>query len=348
MTLDKTVSVIIPCLNEEKHIAECLDSLLANDYDKKLLDIIVIDGLSTDRTREILKSYCDQHNFIRVLDNPKRVTPAALNVGVRASQAEVIVRVDSHNIYAPNYISTLVNGLYEYQADNIGGIRETALVHTSLTSLALSIAISHPFTAGNAHYRIGTDKVREVDTVFCGCFRRSIFEKIGYFNENITRNEDRDFNARILEAGGKIVLDPSTHCTYYARTNFWDFCKWNAYGPFRLFYNHQFTHVTLASWRNLIPALFLLWQILAVIVLLFSVKLGLLLLLPLAAYFIIAFALSLKLALVHKSPLLAPVMLVVFAMIHYGYAAGSMLGMPWYFSRRKKPTTIEPLHACET
>ena len=334
----KSVAIIIPCRNEEKYIVRCLDSLLANDYDKRLIEIIIVDGMSVDRTRDILAEYCQQHNFFKVLDNPKKITPVALNIAIRASKSDVILRADAHAVYAPNYISTLVQGLDKYQADNIGGIRKTALIKDTTLSLGLSIATSHPFTAGNAYYRTGSNKVREVDTVFCGCFPIKLFEKIGFFNEEIIRTEDRDFNARILESGGKIILEPRTKCTYFPRTNFWEYFMWNAYGPFRLFYNHKFTHANMASWRNMIPAAFVVSQLAALVAFGFSTGLGLLFSLPFFVYWIVAIFLSIQVAIKHRSFALAPVMIVVFAVTHYGYGIGSLLGMPWYFLRSKRRT----------
>jgi len=332
----KTVTVVIPCFNEEKYITYCLDSLLANDYDKRFLEIIVVDGMSTDKTREILAAYCHQYRFVKVLDNPKRIIPAAVNIGIKYSKSDVFLRVDAHAEYAPDYISKLVNGLEKYQADNIGGIRETAIIKDTLLSLALSISISHPFTAGNAYYRIGSKRVRQVDTVWCGCFRREIFEKIGYFNENILRAEDRDFNARLTANGGKIILDPAVKCTYFPRTNFWEYIKWNISGPFHLFNNHKYTNTNMVLWRNMVPAMFVLSQFAAVAAFTFSSILGLLFSLPFFIYLAVATFLSLKISYKYNSVLLAPVMLVVFAITHYGYGFGSLFGMPSFFLQRWK------------
>jgi glycosyltransferase involved in cell wall biosynthesis len=332
----KTVSIIIPCLNEEKYIARCLDSLLENDYDKNYLDIIIVDGLSKDRTRNILSVYCDRYPFIRVLDNPQKITPIAMNIGIRASDSDVILRIDAHTVYAPNYISALVNGLEKYEAENVGGIRETAIIEDTSMTLALSLAISHPFTVGNAYYRVGSDHVREVDTVFCGCFRRQLFDSIGFYNENITRNEDRDLNARIIENGGKIILDPTVKCTYYPRTNLWEYVKWNAYGPFRLFYNHKFTKANMIMWRNLIPLLFLLDQVLTVVAFTISKTIGVILGIPLFAYILIASFFSFQIARKYKKLDLFPVMLFVFFITHEGYALGSLFGLPWYIFRKRK------------
>jgi len=328
------VSVVIPCLNEEKHIGACLDSLLASDYNHESFEIIVVDGMSQDRTRQILEDYQKLYPVIRVLDNPQRRTAAAMNIGIRAARGDVIIRADAHTLYASDYISTLVNGLDKYHADNIGGVRETLLIKDSPLTLALSIAISHPFTAGNAYFRTGTNNVREVDTVFCGCFRKELFDKIGLFNERIVRTEDRELNARILANGGRIVLDPKARCVYIPRTDFLEYIKWIVYGPYKLFRNHVFTSVNMVAWRNFVPALFVFWHIVALGVLMLEPVWGALVSLPLIAYWLMAIFLAAQVAIQHRSVALWPAMLLAFVATHYSYGLGSLAGIPWFFWAR--------------
>ena len=118
------VAVVVFCRNEERRIGRCLDSLLANDYDQRLLDIIVVDGMSNDRTREIVAQYCQKHSCVRMVDNPKKIIPAAMNVGIRAAKAEIVQLINVHAVYPPNFISALVRGSQQYGADNIGGLLE--------------------------------------------------------------------------------------------------------------------------------------------------------------------------------------------------------------------------------
>ena len=145
------VSIIIPCRNEEKYIGQCLDSLLANDYCKKNLEIIIVDGMSNDRTREIIIKYIQKYNFIKIVDNSKFIKPIALNLGIRAASFDIIMHVDAHAVYASNYISQLVTGLYKYKADNIECVRNTDYGNT-IMSKAIGVIISHPFAAGNAYH----------------------------------------------------------------------------------------------------------------------------------------------------------------------------------------------------
>ena len=140
-----------------------------------------------------------------MIDNPQVLKPIALNIGINQTKSDIVMRIDAHAVYANNYISKCVEGIYKYKADNIGGIRETDRGQNTWEK-AVGIVISHPFAAGDAYYRTGSTDVKEVDTVFCGCYRRSVFNKIGVFNENLIRTQDREFNARLVESGGKIVL----------------------------------------------------------------------------------------------------------------------------------------------
>jgi hypothetical protein len=237
-------------------------------------------------------------------------------------------------VYAPNYVSTLVRGLVEHRADNVGGIRHTKLVGDTALTLALSLAISNPFTAGNTYYRIGSDRVRDVDTVFCGCWDRKVFDKIGFMNERFNRAQDREFNTRLLKHGGRIVLDPSTGCTYYPRTSLPAYAKWNALGAFYLFYNHQYTDLDLIRWRNLVPAGLAAVTVVAAIGLLLGFSWAPIIGLPVMLYFVVAALLSGVLAVRYRRPALMPMMLLVFVVTHYGYGFGTLAALPWYLFRR--------------
>lgn len=211
------LSVVCPIYNEEKYIALFLDSLLRQDYPKDDLEILLVDGMSTDRTREIVCEYANRYSFIRLIDNPKRIVPTAMNIGIRQSNGEIIIRLDAHAIYPDNYFSVLSCALKELNADNVGGICRTLPVHDTPICRAIAAVLSSSFGVGNSYFRIGTGKRMEVDTVPFGCFHRSIFNQIGYFDEELVRNQDDEFNGRIIKNGGKIYLLPDVVIDYYAR-----------------------------------------------------------------------------------------------------------------------------------
>lgn len=212
------LSVIVPIYQEEKYIAKCIDSMLNQDYPKDDLEIILVDGMSKDRTREIVATYTAQYPFIRLIDNPERIAPCAMNRGIKEAKGDVIMRLDAHVYYPKNYFSLLVEKLNELPgAENVGALCNTLPVNDSLTAQSIAAVLSSSFGMGNSHFRIGADKEMEVDTVPFGCFHRSIFDKVGLYDEELVRNQDDELNARIIKAGGKIYLIPQLVCEYYAR-----------------------------------------------------------------------------------------------------------------------------------
>lgn len=211
------ISVICPIYNEEKYIAQCIDSILAQDYPKDDLEVIFVDGMSTDKTREIVAGYAEMYPFIRLLDNPARIVPPAMNIGIRQSHGEVIIRLDAHAIYPADYFTELTKNLVELDADNVGGVCRTLPVDDSVKARSIAAVLSSRFGMGNSYFRIGSDSIKQVDTVPFGCFRRELFDRIGYFDEALIRNQDDEFNGRIVKNGGKIYLIPSVVIDYYAR-----------------------------------------------------------------------------------------------------------------------------------
>ncbi len=325
------VAVIVACRNEELHIRQCLDSLLANDYDHRLMTILVVDGMSTDATRQIVAEYCRQYPCTRMVDNPKKIIPAAINTGIRAAReigAEVLIRIDAHTVYAPNYISTLVRGLEQFGADNIGGIRETYPGNT-LWEQAVAVVWSHPFAAANTGYRTGTggDRPRPVQEAWCGCFRMGVFDRIGMFNELTLRAEDREINARLRRSGGKIILEPSARCTYFPRTGLADYVRHAFTNGFWVYYAQRFSEVRLIFIRNLVPLGFVLWHLLAVLLGLWLPSSLPWMLAPVAAYWMLNLAVSAQAAWKRRSLRLFPCLMLLFAATHYFYGMGNLWGL---------------------
>ncbi len=212
------VSIVVPCRNEEHYIAECLDSVLACDYPQDRLEVLVVDGMSDDGTRQVLAEYATRHPLIRMVDNPRRITPVALNLAIQAARGDVIVRMDAHVVYPKNYVSRLVAALDEFQADNVGAVLRTLPANQRPMGRAIAIGMSHPFGVGTSYFRIGTDQPRWVDTIAFFCVRRKTFERVGLFDEELIRHQDGEFNARLIGAGGRILLIPDVVSYYYARS----------------------------------------------------------------------------------------------------------------------------------
>jgi glycosyltransferase involved in cell wall biosynthesis len=215
----KRVSIIIPCRNEEAFIGKVLENVIKQDYPVDLTEVFVVDGKSNDKTAEIIKGYSEKHSFIYYLENPQKIVPFALNNAIRHSSGEIIIRMDAHAIYPNDYISRLVDGLDEFKCENIGGVWITKPGNSTIKAKAIALATSHLFGIGNAYYRLSNQKPKEVDTVPFGCYSRNVFDKIGYFDEELIRNQDDEFNARLIKNGGKIYLLPDIQIIYFAREN---------------------------------------------------------------------------------------------------------------------------------
>lgn len=221
------LSVICPIYNEEKYITRCIDSILLQDYPKDDLEVIFVDGMSVDKTRAIVNEYISKYEFIKLLDNPKRIAPCAMNIGIQAAKGEVIMRIDGHSIYPTNYFSSLVKWLNTLpNASNVGAVCNTDVINKNITSMSIAKVMSDKIGVGNSTFRTGSnEEFLEVDTVPFGCYKREVFDRIGLYNEALVRCQDIELNKRLTRAGGKIYLIPSIRCSYIPRDNYSEFAK---------------------------------------------------------------------------------------------------------------------------
>ncbi len=253
------VTVVVPCRNEERYIARCLESILANDYPRDRIEVLVVDGRSDDRTREIVASYAAAHPTIRLVDNPQQTTPAALNAGIGAARrdGDLVMRMDAHVLYPVSYIATLVAALEETGADCVGGPIATLPADDTPTARAIALALAHPFGVGNSHFRTGATTRRWTDAVAFGCYRRSVFDRIGRFDEELVRNQDDEFDLRLAKHGGRILLVPEAVSCYYARATLAQVARmFYQYGYFKPLVARKLGRVMTG--RQLVPAAFLL------------------------------------------------------------------------------------------
>ena len=332
------LSVICPIYNEEKHIAACLDSILRQDFPKEDLEVLLVDGMSTDRTREIVQQYTAQYPFIFLLDNPKRIVPTGLNIGIRVAQGEVIIRLDAHAIYPDNYFSVLVDKLYALNADNVGGLCRTLPAKDTPVCEAIAAALSSPFGMGDSHFRIGTNKEMQVDTVPFGCFRREVFDKIGYFDEDLVRNQDDEFNGRIIKYGGHIYIIPSVVIDYYGRDSIGKVSKmFYQYGLFKPLVNKKLGNP--ASVRQFFPFFFVLGLIIGFMLSLVYKLFFFLYIAVLTFYLFLAAYFSIRQVKGLKRIVL---LMVTFLVIHVSYGWGYLRGLIKLFL--KKSFTAESNH----
>ena len=343
--MKQSIAVIVPCRNEELYIARCLDSILENDYPNELLEVIIVDGMSTDKTREIIASYKNRFESIKTIDNIKKTKPTALNLGIKNSSPEVIARIDAHAEYSPTYFSQLISTLEKTDADLVGAKRITS-ASSSLWGKVITASIDHRFAAGNAHYRTSSDtQPKEVSSVFCGCYRRRAFQRVGLFNEALIRTQDRELNTRIKQSGGKIILDPQTSCTYFARSTLWAYTKWVFHGAFWLFYAGRFSKTPMKSLRNYIPCLFLLYLIIFLGLVIAEVSTFLLLAAgaPLLLYSVMGFFYAWQVTKYIGNFIYTPMVMFIFLWTHLIYGTGSLLGCIGEKIMPKQQTTPPPL-----
>jgi len=218
-----SVSVVIPCFNEQRFITSVLENL-ANQYDRDRYEIIVVDGRSTDRTREVVAEFAERNPevCIQIVDNPARNIPTALNLGIAAAIGDLIVRMDAHSVPSDGYVRRCVERLSSGTVSVVGMPWRIKPGADSQSARAIAVAVAHPFGIGDAQYRLQVPEARLVDTVPFGSFKKSLWMELGGFNEELLANEDYDFNYRVRKRGGQVLLDPTEHCDYYARATLQD------------------------------------------------------------------------------------------------------------------------------
>ncbi len=252
------VSVIVPCYNEEKTIGLLLDALVNQTYPMESIEVVIADGLSTDRTRDEIEKFQQLNKglSVYVLDNPQRHIPAGLNIALQAAHGEVIVRLDAHSEPRQDYIARCVLALEEGTGDNVGGVWDIKPSGKDWQAQGIAVAAAHPLGVGDAFYR-HAQQAMWVDTVPFGSYYRSLVDRIGFYDEQLLANEDYEFNVRIHQSGGKVWLDPAIRSTYYARANlrelarqYWRYGFWKA----KMLRRYPET----VRWRQALPPAFVL------------------------------------------------------------------------------------------
>lgn len=221
-----SIDIAVLTLNEERYIGSCLSSILnfAKPENVKI-KIFIIDGGSTDKTLEIIKNdFLSLNESIEIIQNKKKIQSAGMNLMIKQSQSDYLLRIDSHCIYDKNYLKNCLDVSIKTNADNVGGVIETVVGDSSYSAQVVQAISSHIFGVGNSNFRIGS-KARYVDTVPFGFFKSSIFSKVGIFDERLVRAQDYEFNRRIIKEGGKIFLDPSIKVKYFNQVSFLKFLK---------------------------------------------------------------------------------------------------------------------------
>lgn len=319
------VSIIIPCRNEENYIGKCLDSIIANDYPKDRLEVLVVDGISEDGTKDVLRTYTGKFQWIILLENHKRTTPAAFNLGIGHAKGDILMFMGAHSLYDKDYVSKCVKYLRELDADNVGGVWVVLPHNNTLVAESIAYSLSSPFGAGNAYYRIGSKKARRVDTVWGGCYKKEVFGKIGLFDEDFLRNQDDELNYRLTKSGGTIYLVPGIRLYYYARpslSKLWAQYFQFGYWKVRVIRKHRLP----ASWRHIVPIALVLGIAGSAVSAFFSVTGLYFLVLILFSYLLLAVFFSARIC-AQKGWKYFFVLPLTFGTIHFSYGLGFLKGI---------------------
>ena len=328
MTDQVIVSVVMPVYNEEKYIEKCVDSLLLQDYPIEKMEWIFVDGCSKDKTVDILKQYQKRYpDLIKILNNPQKIVPFAMNIGISDSKGKYIVRLDAHAGYATDYISKCVYYLENTDAENVGGVAETKA--NGFMGHAISKMLSSKFGVGNSEFRTNGES-GYVDTVPFGAFRREVFLKYGGYDERLVRNQDNEMNFRIRKNGGKIYLANDIHLSYYCRDTIKGISDMARKNGMWNVITMKFCPGSMGV-RHFIPLAFVLsvlgLSILGLIHWIFWALLGL----ELTLYLLLDVIFSLKQA-TRFNEFWA--LLILFPIFHIQYGFGSIIGITKLFSKK--------------
>lgn len=320
------VSVVIPCRNEEKHIAFCVQSLFENGFDQNQMEVLVIDGMSTDSTPALLNDLTTKYPHLRVFQNPEKVTPHALNIGIKQAIGSYTMIASAHSSFDKGYIQALFDAFQHLpDAIAVGGNMKTEVKNSTQSSLAIQRVLSSKFGVGNAMFRVGTDKILSVDTVPFGLYKSVVLKESGGYNERLIRNHDIELSKRLLRNGGSIYLIPSATCTYYARERYTEMAtnnfrngKWNL---LTVWITKNFSSLSI---RHFIPMLFVMALFLPLILALCNLSFVFISVTCLVSYVLALVYFSSKL---DKTGTTIWHLIAGYFILHLAYGLGSLTGL---------------------
>ena len=342
MTHNETVrvSIVVACRNEIKHIRGLLNSLLSQDMSGICWEAIIADGMSDDGTRDVLEEYSARSQKLRFVSNPAGIVSTGLNAAIRAARGEIIIRMDAHTSYAPNYCRRCVETLERTGADNVGGPARTQAL--GVRARAIAAAYHSSFSTGGAKFH-DANYEGWVDTLPYGCWRKTTLLRLGLFDEDLVRNQDDELNLRLTRAAGKIWQSPAIISWYSPRPTLTSLSRqYFQYGFWKVAVIRK--HHLPGSWRHVVPIGFILSNILLLTGMAITRVIGaplwftisaILWLATVAAYAIAILTASLIAAKRHGWATL-PYLPAVFATYHFSYGLGFVAGLRWYFSPSKQ------------
>lgn len=324
------VSLILPIHDESRYIARTLDAILAQDYPAHSFEILIVDGMSNDDTREIVQGFASRYpkRQICILDNPGKIVPTGMNIALRQAKGDIIIRVDGHCIIAPDYVRKCVEHIQNDHIDGVGGSMES--IGETHMAKVIAIGMSSPFGVGNSAFRTTSGKSRLADTVPFPAYTRQIIERVGLYDEELVRNQDDEYNYRIRESGGKILLADDVRSIYFSRASL--------KGLWRQYFQYGFwkvrvlqKHPRQMSSRQFVPPVFVLALLMS---LLFALLPATRPLSPLVPLFYLLANLGASLWTASKRGwLYLPFLPVTYAILHLSYGSGFLVGLFKFWNR---------------
>jgi len=319
---NKSICIVIPCRNEENYIANCLNSIVDSDYPNELIEIKIVDGMSNDNTRNIIRKYSTKYNFIKIIDNIKQKTPYAFNLGIKDNSSDFIMIIGARHIISKNYIEYSIDKL---NSNNSLGCVGGAVINSYENNISevISKAMNSSFGVGVGNFRTNFNEEVFVDTIGTPVYKKVIFDKLGLFDEKLTRNQDDEFNYRVTRAGYKILSSGNISVQYFVRASFSKlFKQYYQYGYWKVFVNKK--HKTVTTVRQLAPFGFVSYLFLFLVSLSFIGEYIYITIIPLVLYVLLISYFSFKL-----SNKLSEVMSLFksFFILHFSYGLGYLEGM---------------------
>jgi glycosyltransferase involved in cell wall biosynthesis len=290
------------------------------------MEIIALDGMSEDRTREIVLEYAERDKRVRLVDNPQRNIPAAMNAGIRNARGDTVMKMDAHSTYQDTHIRLCVAHQEKYGAENVGGVWKMVPGSDTSVAQAIVLGMAHRFGSGNAKIKVGAGQPTWSDSAAFGCFKKELFGRIGLFDERLKGGSDMDMNIRIRAAGGRILLVPQIVVNYRADATLKKFWKHNFADGIWTSYGIKFGS-NASSWRHWVPAAFLLsllvsFSLSAMWPFLLWVGMGIA-----GTYAATSLAVSMQIAIREKNSKQVFLLPVVFATRHVAHGVGALFGL---------------------
>ena len=330
------ISYILPIRNEFGFIEKTLQSILSQNNGKDF-EILVADGMSDDGTREIVKEFQKRNSSIILINNLEKIVSTGFNRALSIAKGNVIIRVDGHSILGNNFTQHCLNAFEKVDAVCVGGATEH--VASGFIGSSIKIAQSSIFGVGGVAFRQGLTGGEFVDTLAFGAYKREVFEELGGYDEELVRNQDDEFNFRLIQNGGKIWLDPSINSKYFPRTSFVKlFKQYFQYGFYKIRVMQK--RRGIASLRHLVPALFIIAIITVLIYSLYGITIPAILL---GASYTALMIISIFIELLKTPKNILSIFLlpITFFILHFSYGIGFLSGMIYFFNKWNDTNLID-------